>query len=130
MSLRCCAKYDDSSYSRCHHTRLNLVVPVQKPNKFTSVSLFCLSPSVWLYSPLDLVRFFSLLILYTVDRIPWTEDQPIARPLPTHRTTRTQNKRTQTSMLRVGFETTTPVFERPKTVHALDRAATVIGISI
>jgi hypothetical protein len=30
-------------------------------------------------------------------------------------------------MHRVGFEPTTPVFERAKTVHALDRAATVIG---
>jgi hypothetical protein len=27
----------------------------------------------------------------------------------------------------MGFEPTIPVFERPKTVHALDRAATVIG---
>jgi hypothetical protein len=60
------------------------------------------------------------------DRTLWTEDQPVARPLPTHRTTQTQNKRTQTSMPRVGFETTTPVFERAKTVHALDRAAAVI----
>jgi hypothetical protein len=30
-------------------------------------------------------------------------------------------------MPRVGFEPTTPVFERVKTVHVLDRAATVIG---
>jgi phosphohistidine swiveling domain-containing protein len=30
-------------------------------------------------------------------------------------------------MLWVGFDPTTPVFERAKTVHALDRAATVIG---
>jgi hypothetical protein len=30
-------------------------------------------------------------------------------------------------MLREGFEPTTPVFERAKTVHALDCAATVIG---
>jgi hypothetical protein len=30
-------------------------------------------------------------------------------------------------MLRVGFEPTIPVFDRAKTVHALDRAATVIG---
>jgi hypothetical protein len=29
-----------------------------------------------------------------VGRTPWTGDQPVARPLPTHRTTRTQNKRT------------------------------------
>jgi hypothetical protein len=34
---------------------------------------------------------------------------------------------TQTSMPLVAFEPTTPVFERAKTVHALDRAATVIG---
>jgi hypothetical protein len=31
-------------------------------------------------------------------------------------------------MLQVGFEPTIPVFERAKTVHALDRASTVIGI--
>jgi hypothetical protein len=30
-------------------------------------------------------------------------------------------------MPRVGFEPSTPVFEREKTVHALDRTATVIG---
>jgi hypothetical protein len=34
---------------------------------------------------------------------------------------------TQTSMPRVGFEPTIPAFERAKTIHALDRAATVIG---
>jgi hypothetical protein len=33
----------------------------------------------------------------------------------------------QTSMPWVGFEPTTPVFERAKTVHALDHAATVTG---
>jgi hypothetical protein len=30
-------------------------------------------------------------------------------------------------MNRVGFESTIPVFERAEKVHALDRAATVIG---
>jgi hypothetical protein len=30
-------------------------------------------------------------------------------------------------MPRVGFEPTSPVFERAKTVHALERAATVVG---
>jgi hypothetical protein len=44
----------------------------------------------------------------------------------------TQNKRNtkknaQTSMPRIGFEPPNPVFERAKTVHALDRVATVIG---
>jgi hypothetical protein len=38
-----------------------------------------------------------------------------------------QNKRTKTSMPRVGLEPTIPVFERVKTVHALDRAAIAIG---
>jgi hypothetical protein len=41
--------------------------------------------------------------------------------------TQTQKKRGQTSMPRVGFEPTIPVFEREKIFHALDRAATVIG---
>jgi hypothetical protein len=38
-----------------------------------------------------------------------------------------QNKRILTSMPRVRFEPMIPVFERVKTVQALDRAATVIG---
>jgi hypothetical protein len=53
-------------------------------------------------------------------------DKPVARPLPKHRATQTQNKRTQTSMPRAGFEPTIPAFERAKTVHSLDREATVI----
>jgi hypothetical protein len=83
---------------------------------------------LWLYIPfLDLGSFFSFLILHTVGRTPRTGDQPVARPLLTHRTTQTQNKRTLTSLPWVGFEPTIPAFERAKTVHALDRAATVIG---
>jgi hypothetical protein len=81
----------------------------------------------WLYGPfLGLGSFFSFLILYTVGRTPWTGDQPVARPLLTHRTTQTQNKSTHTFMPWVEFEPTIPVFERAKTVHALERAATVI----
>jgi hypothetical protein len=67
---------------------------------------------------------FQFLDFYPVGRSPWAGDQPIARPLPTHRTAQTQNKRTQTSIPRVGLEPTIPMFERAK---ALDRAATVIG---
>jgi hypothetical protein len=47
---------------------------------------------LWLYSPLDLGRFFSFLILYTVDRTPWTGYEAVSRPLLTYRTTQTQNK--------------------------------------
>jgi hypothetical protein len=41
---------------------------------------------------------------------------------------KTYSKRTQTSLLRMRFEPTIPVFERAKTVHALDHAATIIGL--
>jgi hypothetical protein len=75
---------------------------------------------------LDLDRFLSFFIFYTVGRNPWTGDQPVARPLPAHRRAQTQDKYTQTSMPQVGFEPTNPVFERAKIVHDLDRAATVI----
>jgi hypothetical protein len=85
-----------------------------------------LSIYLWLYSPfLDLGRFFQFLILYTFGRTPWTGDQPVPRPLPTHKTTQIQNKRTQTTVTQVGLEPTIPVFKRVKTVHALDSAATV-----
>jgi hypothetical protein len=73
---------------------------------------------------------FSFLILYTVGSTPWTGDQPVARPLPTHRTTKTQNKRTQTSVPRVGFEPTIPVLERKKTVHAIVMGLKHIAIPV
>jgi hypothetical protein len=70
---------------------------------------------------------FSVSCSYTqVSMTPWTGDQPIARPLPTHRTAQTQNKRTQSYMSRVGFKPMIPAFEQVKTVHTLDRAAAVI----
>jgi hypothetical protein len=47
----------------------------------------------------DLGRYFSFLMLYTVGRTPWTGDQSVARPISTHKTTQTQNKCTQISML-------------------------------
>jgi hypothetical protein len=49
---------------------------------------------------------FSVYWTYIVGGNPWVGDEPVARPLPTHRA-QTQNKRTQTSMLDVGFEPTT-----------------------
>jgi hypothetical protein len=54
---------------------------------------------LWLCSPLlGLGRFFSFLILHTVGRTPWAGDQPVVRPLPTHRIN------AETSMPSVGFE--------------------------
>jgi hypothetical protein len=51
---------------------------------------------------------FSFLIFYTVGMTPCTGDQPFTRPLHTHRTAQTQNKRAQTSMSQVGFEPMIP----------------------
>jgi hypothetical protein len=84
--------------------------------------------SLWLCSPFDLGRCFSFLSLLTIGTTPWTGNRPVARPLPTNRATQTQNKRTQISVPRVGFKPTNPVFMREKTVHALDKAATEIGL--
>lgn len=83
-----------------------------------------------LNSPSGIWLPFQSLNLNTVGRTPCTGGQPVARPLRTHRTTQKQNKGTQTSMRRAGFEPTFPVFEQTKTVHALDRAATLIGTSV
>jgi hypothetical protein len=90
----------------------------------------CLSTYLWFHSPCGPWPLFQFLDLCTVRRTPWTGDQPVARPLPTHRIAQTQNKRTQTYKPQVGFEPTIPVVERSKTVLALDRAATVIGTSV
>jgi hypothetical protein len=73
---------------------------------------------VWLYSPYGSWLLFQFLHVYTVGRIPWIEDQPVARSLSTRRTTQTQNKRTQTSITLVRFEPTIPVIERTSTVYA------------
>jgi hypothetical protein len=76
-----------------------------------SLSLFPVSPT--LEHRASLKRFVSLQFFKpkTVDRTPWTGNQPIAWPLPTQ----TQNKRRYTSIPSVGFEPTIPVFERAKT---------------
>jgi hypothetical protein len=73
---------------------------------------------------------YSTLDLYTFGRTPWTGDQPVARSLPTHRTTQSQNERTQACMPRMGFEPTIPAPERTNTVHALDGAGTVIKYAL
>jgi hypothetical protein len=52
-------------------------------------------------------------------------NEPVSRSLPTNK--QTQNKRRQTSLPRVVFETTIPVFELAKIFHALDIAAIVTG---
>jgi hypothetical protein len=110
----------DSRLSICLSVYLSICTSV-RPSTFLPTYL-------WLYSPCGPWPIFQFLNPHRVGRTSWTGDQPVARPLPTH-TTQTQNKRIQTSMPWVGFEHTTPVLQRAKTVHALDSAATVIGVS-
>jgi hypothetical protein len=78
-------------------------------------------PSLSVYDSIalvDLGGFFSFdsLVVGTASRKAAVYTQ--------NRTTQTQNKRTQKSMLRVGIELTILVFEGAKTVHALKHSAT------
>jgi hypothetical protein len=72
---------------------------------------------------------FSVFDYFAGGRTPWMGEQLVARPprnVGQHKhiiNTYTH----QTSMPCVGFEHTTPASERLKTVHALDRSATVTG---
>jgi hypothetical protein len=56
-------------------------------------------------------------------------DQPVARPLPKHMTTQTENKLIHTKHPCLSWDSNQIIsaFERSKAVHALDRAATVTG---
>jgi hypothetical protein len=86
-------------------------------------SSMALQPFVVPWPPLQFRNHF-----YTDGRTPWTSDQPVARQLPTHRTTQTENKQTHRHpWLLIGFEPTIPAVQRTKTFHASDRPAIVIG---
>jgi hypothetical protein len=91
-------------------------------NLFTILSLSLLF-LLWLYSPLDLDRFLSFLI-YTQSAGRLWGGSARCKVATTHRTIQTQ-----ISMRRMGFEPRIPVFQQAKTVHALDRAATVTGFT-
>jgi hypothetical protein len=79
----CLSIYLSVSLSVC----LSVCPPVRPP---TGPSI---SGCLGLHSRLlDLGRLFSFLKFYTVGRTPWMADQPVARPIPIHRTSQTQNK--------------------------------------
>jgi hypothetical protein len=104
-------------------THLPIYLPTYLPIYLSIYLPMALQPFV---GPWPLIQFLNL---YTVGRTPITRNQPVIRPLRKHRTTQKQNKRTQTSMPRVEFEPTIPAFEGARTVHALDRTVTVIGMT-
>jgi hypothetical protein len=87
-----------------------------------SQSVVSLSTYLSIYGYTALVcfdRFFSSLIYARSVRLLRREIRP-SQDRYLHTEQHKQNKRTQTSMPRVGFEPTTLVFERAKTVHADD----------
>jgi hypothetical protein len=98
---------------------------------------------VYFHKIYKLTQFFSLALQlswalvsdfqfhdhFTDGRTPWTSDQLVARPLPKHRTTQTQNKHIHIPNIHAicGIRTHDPGFGRAKTVYVLDRLATVTG---
>jgi hypothetical protein len=62
-------------------------------------------------------------------RTPWAGDQSDARLVP-HRRIQEQNERSHRHPNLVGFEPTVSMFERTKTVHALDSPATLISPTV
>jgi hypothetical protein len=56
--------------------------------------------SLALQPPWALASAFQFHDHFTAGRTPWTGDQPVARSLPTHRTTQTQNKHIHTPNIR------------------------------
>jgi hypothetical protein len=70
------------------------------PRKIITLSKkFLMAYTSFIHSSMALHPFVGPLLLqfrnpfYTDGRTPWTSDRAVARPLPTHRTTQTQNKR-------------------------------------
>jgi hypothetical protein len=119
---------------------VNVTIEVQKygetrlkqflTNMFNNILVFFFTGST---APWALASAFQFHDHFKDCRTSWMSDQLVARPLPKHRTTQTQNKHIhtqQTSMPCVGFEPTIPASERAKTVHILDRSATVTGNNI
>jgi hypothetical protein len=97
-------------------------------NECVSVCRLYNSMYLWFYSPCGASPFFFSFLIYTQSVGLLGPGISPSQGRCLHAEQHKQNKRTQTSMSQVGFEPTIPVFEWAKTVHALDRAATVIGM--
>jgi hypothetical protein len=99
---------------------------MQFPVVSTSLTLFI---HQWLYGPLlGHGLFFSFVIIFTQTVGLLGRVISLLQSRYLHTGQYKQNKRThRQSVPRVGFELTMPALERGKNVHALDRAADVIG---
>jgi hypothetical protein len=92
----------------------------------TGVVVHCsrLELSMTLHLFVGLWPLFQFLDFYIVGSTPWAGNQPVARPLPAHRTTQPQ-----TFMPQVRFEPTITASEQANTVRDLDCAATVTEVT-
>jgi hypothetical protein len=70
---------------------------------------------------------FSVSWSYIVSSTPWTGDQLFSRPLPTHRTTETQNKRTKYKHQCFEWDSN-PRSQRLKAAYAVARSLYSTGI--
>jgi hypothetical protein len=77
---------------------------MDKMKEYSGIIIMALQPFV---GPWPLFEFLNL---YTVGRTPWTGGSP-SQGRYLHTEQHKQNKRTQTSMPRVGFELTIPVLK-------------------
>jgi hypothetical protein len=80
--------------------------------------------------PLWALAAFLFPDLFTIGRTPWTCDQPVAKPLPKHRTAQTQNKHIYYTLninAQGGIQTRNHGLRAIETVHAWDRSATATG---
>jgi hypothetical protein len=89
-----------------------------------SLSLSCCSHLEHRASVKRFVSLQFLNLIQSVGLLGWGISPSQGRYL--YRKTETQNKHRQTAIPSVGFDPTIPMFERAKTVHALDHAAAVI----
>jgi hypothetical protein len=128
-------------YRKCRS--LDISQPYRPPKPVRGIAFLMAVQPLWALAA------FQFPDLFKIGRTPWTRDQLVARPLPKHRTARTQNKHVYTpnihdlsgirihdhsvrasedsSCLRpLGYRDRL-ASERAKTVHALDRSATVTG---
>jgi hypothetical protein len=76
---------------------------------------------------MKLFRFTSVARSRTVGGTPWTGDRLFARPTYTQTQKNAHTTQTLNIHAQSGIEPTVPESARAKTVHALDRSATVIG---